>query len=45
MVVIGTDKGERAVGVKAAGKLLDRWSKLKLELELDTKVREVRTKT
>lgn len=43
VVVIGTDKGERAVGAKAARKLLDRWSKLKLEM--DTKVREVRTKT
>ena len=43
VVVIGTDKGERAVGPKAAAKLLDRWSKLKLEM--DTKVREVRTKT
>lgn len=43
VVVIGTDKGERAVGPKAAKKQLDRWSKLKLEM--DTKVREVRTTT
>src|SRR5688572_3866962 len=41
--VVGTDKGERAIGPAAAKKLLKRWSKL--TLEIDTTVREVTTKT
>lgn len=42
-VVFGTDKAERGIGGPAAKKLVDGWKSLKLELE--GKVREVRTAT
>jgi len=41
--VIGTDKGERAIGPAAAKKLLTSWAKL--SLVIDGKVREVETKS
>lgn len=44
VIVLGTDKGERAVGQSAAKALLGKWRKLPLELEQTSKVREVHTK-
>jgi len=43
VVVFGTDKAERAIGLAAAKALLAKWRKLPLAIEEADKVREVRT--